>query len=365
MTAHNMILTKRIQLLVNSKDADQKREVWDTLFRWQRLCFRSANYVLTHQYVQDQIGEFFYINEGLKLKLSDIHKDPEGVLTTSRINTTYQLLSGYFKGFLPSDIYTNLNTALVQQYNNERAAYMAGEKTLPRFKKQIPIPIKGRSIKGLTLMENGRDYSFTLFKLPFRTYLGKQYHDRAFLMNAIATGQLNLCDSRIELKKGKIYLLAALPFAKKEPGKAAGRVAEVSLSVEHPLMVTIGDRTYSIGHKEEFLYRRLAIQAALQRKQRGATTCQGGHGYQRKLKSVTQLKEKEKNYVDTKLHEYSRRLVDLCVQHGAGTILLMEQTEKETLASEDAFLLRNWSFGSLRQKIAYKAEQKGIALVVE
>ena len=365
MKTGKQILTKRIQLLVNTTDPALKKDVWDTLFRWQRLCFRSANYIMTHHFVQDHIAELFYLNEGLKLKLSDIHKDPDGVLTTSRINTTYQLLSRYFKGYLPSDIYTNLNTSLVQLYNQERTDYRKGEKMLPNFKKDQPIPIKGRSIKELKPMGNGRDYSFTLFKLPFRTYLGNQYHDRAFIMNAIATGQLNLCNSRIELKKGKIYLLAALPFDKKEPVKDSRLIAEVSLSVEQPLTVTIGNRSYPIGNKEEFLYRRLAIQAAIHRRQQGATANRGGHGYQRKLKSVIQLKGKEQNYVEQKLHEYSRRLVDLCVQHGAGAILLMEQTDKEAIATGDQFLLRNWSYGNLRQKIAYKAEREGIAFVVE
>ncbi|WP_158500264.1 hypothetical protein [Sphingobacterium sp. ML3W] len=38
-----------------------------------------------------------------------------------------------------------------------------------------------------------------------------------------------------------------------------------TLSVEYPITVAIDKDSYQIGNKEEFLYRRMAIQAARQR----------------------------------------------------------------------------------------------------
>jgi transposase len=44
---------------------------------------------------------------------------------------------------------------------------------------------------------------------------------------------------------------------------------------------------------------------------------------------------------------------------------LVNQQEKEAAAQADEFLLRNWSYYQLMEKIAYKADMAGITLIVE
>ena len=90
-----------------------------------------------------------------------------------------------------------------------------------------------------------------------------------------------------------------------------------------------------------------------------------GHGRNRKLKALTGFRDRETNYVNHKLHLYSRRLIDLCVKHNASTLLLVNQQEKEAAAQADEFLFRNWSYYQLKEKIAYKASKVGITLIVE
>jgi transposase len=80
---------------------------------------------------------------------------------------------------------------------------------------------------------------------------------------------------------------------------------------------------------------------------------------------LSEFQGKEKKYITNKLHLYSRRLIDICVKHKAGTLLLINQQEKEAVAKEDEFLLRNWSYYGLKEKIAYKAQKVGITLIVE
>jgi IS605 OrfB family transposase len=65
------------------------------------------------------------------------------------------------------------------------------------------------------------------------------------------------------------------------------------------------------------------------------------------------------------MHLYSRRLIDICIKFKAGTLLLVNQQQKEEEAKEDAFLLRNWSFYTLKEKIQYKAAKAGIEVIVE
>lgn len=165
--------------------------------------------------------------------------------------------------------------------------------------------------------------------------------------------------------KGNFFLLLALELPKKQYELKEHIIAEASLSVEHPITVNIDRDNYQIGNKEEFLYRRMAIQSARHRLQKAAAFNKGGHGRKKKLKSLEHFNEKEKRYVDSRLHLYSRRLIDICVKSGAGTLLLVNQSNKEEVAKEDEFLLSNWSYYGLIEKIKYKANIAGISVIVE
>jgi len=69
--------------------------------------------------------------------------------------------------------------------------------------------------------------------------------------------------------------------------------------------------------------------------------------------------------VHNRLHVYSRKLIDFCVKHQAGTLILLDQQEKSEIAKEEAFVLRNWSYYDLMTKIKYKAEKAGIELIID
>ncbi|MNK47391.1 hypothetical protein D3C87_662010 [compost metagenome] len=177
--------------------------------------------------------------------------------------------------------------------------------------------------------------------------------------------QLQFQSSYLQLDQGKVFLLAAIQIDKECHQLDPSVIAEASLSIEHPVVVKIGKHQYTIGSKEEFLHRRLAIRAAIYRVKKGASFNRGGHGRKRKMKSLDDYKQQEKRYVDYKLHVYSRMLINFCVKHNAATLLLVNQQAKEELAKEDPFLLQNWSYYSLKEKIGYKAEKAGIQLIVE
>ena len=55
-SSKKITLTKKLQLLINSSDPDFKRQVLDTLYSWQHMCFRSANYIVTHHFIQDRLS---------------------------------------------------------------------------------------------------------------------------------------------------------------------------------------------------------------------------------------------------------------------------------------------------------------------
>ena len=360
-----IILTRRIQLFINIDDKELVHEAFKTLYDWQYACFRAANYIFTHYFLQEQVRQLIYLTEETRVKLSDIKKDPDGILTTSRLNSTRQVLVKHFKGKVPMEMLGCLNMTLSTHFNNEKSAYLKGDRTIRNYKRDIPIPFKARNIKKWQLTEDKRNYTFNLFGIPFRTYLGRDFTDKKVLLDKMLEGKIKLCTSSIKLKGNKIYFLPAFQVAKEKNILDEKVVAEATLSIDHPIIVTINKSRYNIGSKEEFLYRRLAIQSARLRLQKAVKYNRSGKGRNRKVQALGRFAETENNYVTSRMHLYSRMLIDICIKHGAATLILTNQQDKEGAAKEDEFLLRNWSYFTLKEKISYKAEKAGISIIVE
>ncbi len=359
-----VILTRKVQLIINCRDKEALKEYYDRMYEYQRLVCKAANMINTHLFLQDRLKDLVYLTTDAKVKLADAAKDEDGILTTSHMNSVYRTLSAHFLKILPSTTLSNLNQAVYKTYRSNRELYWKGEKSIPNFRKDIPIPFSSRDIT-LREEEDGKNFTFSLFKIPFKTYLGRDRSGIRLILRKIVSGELPLRQSAIQIKKNKIYLLASLEAEKHQYEPDVSLIAEVSLSIEYPLVVKIGREEFQIGNKEEFLYRRLSIQAARRRLQIAASWNKGGKGRKKKLKSMENYSEKEKNYIESRLHLYSRKLIDRCIRSGAGTILLVNQSYKEEVARENPLLLRNWSYYGLKSKIAYKAKLANILFMEE
>ncbi|WP_289022325.1 hypothetical protein [uncultured Salegentibacter sp.] len=359
-------LIRKIQLQVDAPTQEEKKEGLNTLYRWQNRSYRAANLIIAHLYVQEMIKEFFYLSEGIRYRLADEKKAEDGILNRSKTNCTYRVISDRFKGEIPTNILANLNNNIINTFHKNLPDYRKGERSLANFRKDIPFPFGPTGIQRLSYKEEKKTFCFRLFSIPLKAYLGKDYTDKRCLLEQLVAGQIKLCASKLQLKKGKIYWLAVFEIEKEKHRLKPEVIAEASLSLEHPIIVKSGKKSLSIGTREEFLYRRLAIQAAQKRAHSGATYCRPGKGRKRKIKAVERFHDMEKNYVGNRLHVYSRKLIDFCVKHKAGTLILLNQEDKMEIAKEeDGFLLRNWNYYELMTKIKYKAEKAGIELIVD
>ena len=45
-------LTRKIQLLVDLPNKEERKEALDKLYQWQNRCFKAANLIVSHLYVQ-------------------------------------------------------------------------------------------------------------------------------------------------------------------------------------------------------------------------------------------------------------------------------------------------------------------------
>ncbi|NLU91358.1 hypothetical protein [Chitinophaga sp. Ak27] len=365
MSQEKHVITRKIQLLIDSDNKEIKNAVWETLRLWRFICFKAANLIVSQFHLQEQLKDMLYLVDGIKVKLANMVQDEAGILNTSSLNTTYQVLSRNFKGEIPMAILSALNTDIRARLGHERIAVLKGEKSLRNYKRTIPIPFPATSFANINRSDNRKYYTFSLHGLNFRTFFGKDFGDNRITWEKALEGEYKLCTSSVVFDKGKIFLLAVYQFSTDPAYLKKEIVAEISLSVEIPMIVTIGKARYEIGNKEEFLHRRLAIQQARRRCQMGSKFNKSQHGRKRKLSATINYSDKEKNYINTKFHSYSRAAINLCIKHGAATLVLVNQTVKEGTAKEDQFLLRNWSYYNLKQKIEYKASLAGITVIVE
>ncbi|QIG88874.1 hypothetical protein G6R40_03950 [Chryseobacterium sp. POL2] len=363
MEKSTMTLTRKIQLLIDVPSTE-KNVMWEKLYRYQNRCFRAANLIVSHLYVQEMIKDFFYFTEEIQYKLVDANKDEMGLFNRSKINTTARMVFDRFKGEIPTDILGSLNNTIQSIFSKNKAAYGQGLKSLQNFKKDIPIPLPVKCISKLRYCPEKKAFCFNMFAIPVKTYLGNDFSDKRLIMEQLLRKEIKLCTSQIQLKAGKIYWLAVFEFEKAEHHLKPEIIAEASLSLEHPIVVKSNNVRINIGSKEEFLYRRLAIQASQKRIQEGIAYARSGKGAKRKQKALHTTENLENRYVSHRLHVYSRQLIDFCVQQQAGTLILTNQEDKIGIAKEKEFVLRNWSYYDLQTKIKYKAEKAGIELII-
>lgn len=363
------VITRKIQLnfVVDSKE--ELKEKYKTVYEWQRFCHRAANWVSTHQYIQSEIQNIHYLTDGEKVRLSSIEKDENGILTTSAQNTTYQVLSRAFKGEAPMGMLSALNSVVSSTVKQELQDVRFGRRALRTYRNTIPMPFPASNIRQWAKQPDG-NYTFELFGVAFKTYFGRDLSGNEHILDSALAGEYKLCDSSIQLKGNKMFLLAVFKIPPTPVKLLPEKVCEATLSADYPIVATVGKKSLMIGTAEEYLHRRVQIQRSLQRLQEASRYSKGGKGRKKKLESIERFHELEKNYVTTRCHQYSARLVDFCVKQKCGKLVLKKQTEKENEAKEEfekgeRFLLRNWGYFGLKEKISYKCRKFGIELVIE
>ena len=345
-------ITRKIQIhLMEDENRDQH---FEDIYRWQKICTKAANMIATAHFVQGNIQELFYLADETKRKLVDEAKDPEGMLNTSSMNTTYRLLSKHFKGDAPMGMLSGLNSAVQKTYKQEALDVKMGKKSLRSYRRDIPMPLPSRQIRNIEQQENG-NYKFMAYGKNFVTAFGRDASGNREIMERAVAGFYNLCDSSIQLDKGKMFLLAVFQFEKKKPVLDANKEVYAELGVAQPLMAWCGEKQWYIGTVEEYLYRRQQIQHGRRRLQTALKYAKGGKGRKKKLKALERYRKKELNYIRTKMHVYSRQLVDWAVKQGAGKIVLAWSESADL-----NLLIRNWSNYGLREFIEYKAKAVGI-----
>jgi hypothetical protein len=375
-----MVITRKIQVFVYDTDVAQKKEYIHTLYSWRDLVRRGANIIVAHKFAQQNIRDFVYLKDEIKDKfyVKDILKEGKGM---SEQNTTYRILSEMMKGKVPSDIFSCLNQSVAHTFKETEKDMISGKASVRSYKNNIPMPFSSKSLSNIHWNENDKRFYFTLFGIPFGVALGRDGSNNQIVIERCISGEYKMCSSSLQIDdtKKKMFLLLCVDIPKKETELIKGKTLYAYLGVFNPITYFVSINTKNgeenskvveIGTEEEFNYRRRQIQEAVKRCQINNKYTVGRKGRKRKCQAIENYHEKEKNYIETKLHTYSRMLVDAALKFKCDTIYLMDQKPREDKAKEDnkngePFVLRNWSYFGLKTKIQYKASMYGIELKEE
>ena len=396
-----MVITRKIEIYVHEEDKELKKNFQHTLYEWRDAVRKAANLIVSHKFVQQNVRDFMYMqkdirerfmvvdektgNSKVKFNVSDILEKGPGM---SEQNTTYRLVSSMLKGKVPADIYSCLDQAVAKTFKETVTDVNKGEATLRSYKNNIPLPFSAKALSNIHKADDGH-YYFTLFGVPFACMLRRDRSNNEAIIERCISGEYKLCSSSIAFqktvnrdigkKKNKLFLYLCVDIPKKEVELNPKKIMYCYLGLAHPIeynydvqaknIYDSGVKWSHIGTAEEFLHQRVQIQAAMKRCQISCRYSSGGKGRKRKLQALNRFEEKEKNYVHTKLHTYSRMLVDKAIHNHCGTIVLVNQEPREEEAKEanqkgEPFVLRNWSYFGLKTMIDYKAKMVGIDVKV-
>ncbi|WP_270244228.1 transposase [Phocaeicola coprocola] len=407
------IITRKIELKIvkdglTDEEYDQQ---WKYLYQINNTIYLAANRISTHCLFNDEyemrlklhMPRYKEIEKELKKLDSDkktsdkeirdrllnerkeldedVKNKKKDFLQCSKQNSTYQLVSKEFKQYIPSDILANLNQKIQENYNNNQKKIESGERALSTYKKGMEIPFSIRENKRLKLFIKEEGIYLKWFKeILFRLEFGKDASNNRCIVERLIESDRQqkkkgedyvANNSSIKLvkygKSTRIFLLLSIDIPAKKQVLDKDVVLGVDLGIKCPLYLAINKNDnfkMQIGDIEHFHNQRTMFQKRFKSLQKLICT-QGGHGRKKKLEPLEKLKGKERNWVHTQNHVYSREVIKQALKQNAGTIHMESlkdfgKGKDGYVKDEYKYLLRYWSYYELQSMIEYKAKLEGI-----
>lgn len=343
-------ITRKVQIRI---DSENKKEDYQRWRMYSRICQKAANMITTSHFVQENIKDLFFFEDGTKKKLGDIKKDKDGILNMSAANTTYQLLSKLFKGDCPMGMLSGLNQVIVQSYKKEAIDVKNGKKSLRSYRSEIPMPVRKADISNWVKEEDG-NYSFHVYGTQFYTNFGKDLSGNELIVDGSMKGDYKLCDSSIKFDGKKMFALLVFQIPEQKTKLNPNKEYIVKLGAEMPVIIQSNKTEFSIGTKEEYLHRVSRIRQMRYNASINARYSSGGKGRKTKLAVLDRYSKMEANYVTTKIHQYTYQIVEWAVKNKIGKITIKEAEENN--------MIPQFKFNEI---LKYKCKKFGIEFIIK
>lgn len=402
------IITRKIELHISKEglSAEDYKAQWQYLRQINDNLYMAANRVSSHCFLNDeykyrlclQIPEYIDIEKQLKdSKRARLSKEELGQLKKRKKelentvkgrfqeefekNSLYTIISNEFGEIIPGQILTCLRQCVQSKYNRAKEELEKGERAISTYKKGMPIPFPIN--KSIRLQKQGEDFVLKWYnKIVFKLHFGRDRSNNRVIVERLIQSALNdkqkgedyvMNNSSIQLvekdKMTKIFLLLSMDIPTQKRKLDSELVLGVDLGLNFPLYYATNQSANihdHIGDKDIFLKERMVFQRRFKELQRLQCT-QGGRGRKKKLEPLEKLRDKERNWVRTKNHIFSREVIKVALHLGAGTIHLENlhnfgKDENGELKNSKKFVFRNWSYFELQSMIEYKAKMEGITV---
>lgn len=268
--------------------------------------------------------------------------------------------------------------SICKYYTKRYRDILKGEMSIPSYKQDQPVGFRNTSIK---IDYDGIDFIITLSVLSTG---GKQKYGvsdgqcvfKVWHKSTSGISILHHCLSG-EYKRGSgkmIYdkdkgmweLALSYEFEKPQTNLDKEKILGIDLGISLPIVAAISDsdkKWFFRGDEiQAFRIKTEAIRSQMSKSRVDAGDGSVGHGKEKRMQCVNQIGERIANFRNTKNGAWSRRIVDIAVKNGCGTIQ-MEDLSGIT-SGKQPYFLKSWTYYDLQQKIKYKAEAAGIDFVL-
>lgn len=379
------ILTRKIEIRLNEADKEKRKYYYELLNKIKMVAWEAANMGSSHLFMLD--NSIPYLDDNSKEMLRFVGKKGN---ETKRMSALYTLLSTEMsmEEIGISDMLSQISQYVRKNYEADMKNGGYLRRSLRSYKGSLQIPFSAKALVGFNKdvieSEDGsrrfENITMKVFGIPFSLFFGRDRSGNRVIIERVMDGSYELRQSAIVVDddRHKIFLLITYRAEQKQVELREDRTLYVELGIDNPAICAMsreglhkeGGSRIEIGTAEEFLYRRRQIQEKLRRLAMEQKWSNGGHGRRQKMKATERYHKKEVNYIGTKLHVYSRAIINEAIRQKCGNVVLVGQLKKEDEAKEqfrngDPYLLRNWSYYGFKDKIAYKAKMAGIKLTVE
>lgn len=361
------IKTRKITLLPSG---DNKNEIYSYIRKMASDLARIGNSVIRlHFNNQYDIDE---ISKSRKITKADAKKFVEERLGTSIRNSGYQSLSELID--ISSNIRTSFNSLIFKTTQNNFFDVVTGKMSIPSFRKtNITIPFQFKADEPFCLDEKGYYYfnlpstkhtKETIGEIKLSLFFGKDKSNNRIIVERILNNEYEVCDSSIQVKDNDLFLLLTYkqPISKKSlnPDKIMG----IDIGINRPVTFYITDEKHQprqLALNEHIQHERLKLMKQRKSLQQSLKFSLGGHGRNRKLQALENIREKEMQWAKNKNHQITKAIIDIALQYNVG-VIKMEDLTGITLDSKNYFL-KSWAFYQLQSFLEYKAKQFGITIL--
>lgn len=274
----------------------------------------------------------------------------------------------YDKSLYQTHFRKGVDTGL-KDFKNDYIELMQGKRS-PRIYNTyniLDITTVTQELKVEDIVKNGSTYDFKLttqFNLRFNlgSKPSRAGQAKQTLEDVMSGNYIKLCDSKIQKKDKKFFLLLVMKISVDQPVLDKNRIMGIDLGMDIPAFTAMEynpEWKRSFGNKKELLDFKTRIKALKDQEKHKKVYLKGGHGRKRKLQGsrTESLRNRESNFSKTYNHTLSKQIVDYAIKNKVGKIR-MEKIDSKGL--KDSKVLGDWTYYMLQNMIQTKAESKGI-----